>query len=146
MPSFNYDDIIDLPYPRNDWNFLIRHPRMSVENRAKIFAPFAALRGHSDAINDTADKKLSIRQDELMEDSRMELDEALGAIAEALERKVHPVVRVSYFVQDRVLAAGVGRYEEMEGMVAKLDANQRFIQIVDKVIYLGDLRQITFVI
>ncbi len=146
MPSFNYDDIIDLPYPRNDWNFLIRHPRMSIENRAKIFAPFAALRGHSDAINDTAEKRLTIRQDELMEDSRLELDEALGAVAEALERKEHPVVKASYFVQDRGLAEGVGRYEEIEGMVAKLDAIGQYIQIVDKVIYLNDLRQITIVI
>lgn len=119
---------------------------MSIENRAKIFAPFAALRGHSDAINDTAEKRLTIRQDELMEDSRLELDEALGAVAEALERKEHPVVKASYFVQDRVLAEGVGRYEEIEGMVAKLDAIGQYIQIVDKVIYLNDLRQITIVI
>ena len=34
----NYKDIIDLPYPRNDWNFLMKHPRMSVANRAKIFS------------------------------------------------------------------------------------------------------------
>ena len=56
MPSFNYDDIIDLPYPHEDWNFRMKHPRMSVENRAKIFSPFAALRGHSAAIEETAEK------------------------------------------------------------------------------------------
>ncbi len=117
---------------------------MSIENRAKIFAPFAALRGHSDAINDTAEKRLTIRQDELMEDFRLELDEALGAVAERLQQGEHPVVKASYFVQDRVLAEGVGRYEEIEGMVAKLDAIGQTIQIVDKVIPLANVKTLTF--
>ena len=140
MPSFNYDDIIDLPYPRNDWNTLIKHPRMSIENRAKIFSPFAALRGHSDAIEETADKVLTIRQDERMEDSRIELNETLGELAERLQRGEHPVVKVTYFVQDRVLADGVGTYENMEGAVVKLDGLGQTIQIVDKIISLANIK------
>lgn len=145
MPSFNYDDIINLPYPRNDWNTLIKHPRMSIENRAKIFSPFAALRGHSDAIEETAEKRLTIRQDELMEDSRLELDEALGTLAERLQQGEHPVVKVSYFVQDRVLAEGVGTYEELEGTVAKLDAVTQTIQIVEKIIFLKNVQRIVII-
>lgn len=57
MPNFDYSDIIDLPYPRNDWNFLIRHPRMSMEDRAKMFHPFAALRGHAEALDATAERR-----------------------------------------------------------------------------------------
>ncbi len=144
MPSFNYDDIINLPYPRNDWNMLIKHPRMSVENRAKIFSPFAALRGHNDAIEETADKVLTIRQDELMEDSRLELDEALGELAERMERGEHPVVKVTYFVQDKVLAKGVGTYQDVEGAVAKLDAVAKTIQIVDLVINLSNVKTLKF--
>ena len=53
----DYKDIIDLPYPRDDWNFLMKHPRMSVTDRAKIFHPFAALRGHSEALDATAERK-----------------------------------------------------------------------------------------
>lgn len=53
----DYKDIIDLPYPRNDWNFLMKHPRMSMTDRAKIFHPFAALRGHSEALDATAERK-----------------------------------------------------------------------------------------
>ena len=45
----DYKDIIDLPYPRDDWNFLMKHPRMSMEDRAKIFHPFAARRDHAEA-------------------------------------------------------------------------------------------------
>lgn len=142
MPSFNYDDIINLPYPRNDWNFLIKHPRMSIENRAKIFSPFAALRGHSDAIEETAEKKLTIRQDELMEDSRLELDETLGVLADRLQQGEHPIVKVTFFVQDRVLAAGVGTYDEVEGTVSRLDAIAQTIQIVDRVIPLNIVQKI----
>lgn len=44
-----YEDIINLPHHVSD-----RHPRMSMEDRAAQFAPFAALTGHADAIRDTA--------------------------------------------------------------------------------------------
>ena len=41
-----YDDIINLPH-----HVSIRHPRMSMENRAAQFAPFAALTGYDEAID-----------------------------------------------------------------------------------------------
>lgn len=144
MPD-NYEDIINLPYPRNDWNFLIKHPRMSIENRAKIFAPFAALRGHSAALAETAEKKLTIRQEELMEDSRLELDEMLSILAERLQHGEHPTVCVSYFVQDEILAAGVGTYQEVEGLAAKLDLNAATLQVVETKIPLNDIQWIKFV-
>ena len=65
VPNFDYSDIIDLPYPQNDWNFLIKHPRMSMENRAKIFHPFAALRGHAEALDATAERKQEAVENEL---------------------------------------------------------------------------------
>ena len=44
-----YDDIINLNRPESG-----RHPRMSIENRAAQFSPFAALTGFDDAIDETA--------------------------------------------------------------------------------------------
>ena len=61
----DYKDIIDLPYPRDDWNFLMKHPRMNVEDRAKIFHPFAALRGHAEALDATAERKQDAVENEL---------------------------------------------------------------------------------
>ena len=61
----DYSDIIDLPYPRDDWNFLMKHPRMNVEDRAKIFHPFAALRGHAEALDATAERKQDAVENEL---------------------------------------------------------------------------------
>ena len=44
----NYDDIINLPHHVSK-----KHPQMCMMNRAAQFAPFAALTGHSDAIQET---------------------------------------------------------------------------------------------
>ena len=49
--SDNYEDIINLPHPVSK-----NHPRMSLLNRAAQFAPFAALTGHEEALEDTASK------------------------------------------------------------------------------------------
>ena len=61
----DYKDIINLPYPRDDWNFLMKHPRMNVEDRAKIFHPFTALRGHAEALDATAERKQDAVENEL---------------------------------------------------------------------------------
>lgn len=65
MAQDSYSDIINLPYPRDDWNFLMKHPRMNVEDRAKIFHPFAALRGHAEALDATAERKQDAVENEL---------------------------------------------------------------------------------
>ena len=64
MPQDVYKDIINLPYPRDDWNFLMKHPRMSMEDRVKIFHPFAALRGHAEALDATAERKQNAVENE----------------------------------------------------------------------------------
>ena len=52
--SYEYNDIIDKQRPVHVGDdFEARHPKMSRENRAKIFAPFAALKGYEEAIDET---------------------------------------------------------------------------------------------
>lgn len=46
-----YADIIDLPHHVSK-----RHPQMSMWNRAAQFAPFAAISGHDEAIENTKEK------------------------------------------------------------------------------------------
>ena len=48
--STNYDDIIRIDYENIKSK---RHPRMSILARAAQFAPFAALTGHDEAIEET---------------------------------------------------------------------------------------------
>ena len=55
-----YKDIIDKSRPQHDEDeFEARHPRMPREARAKIFAPFAALKGYEEAIEDTYNNRFS---------------------------------------------------------------------------------------
>ena len=53
--SDSYEDIIDKKRPVHDNDdFSIRHPKMSREDRAKIFAPFAALKGYEEALEESS--------------------------------------------------------------------------------------------
>ena len=45
----DYSKIINLPHHRSE-----THPKMSLENRAAQFSPFAALTGLDDAMDETA--------------------------------------------------------------------------------------------
>ncbi|MBQ7279336.1 MAG: hypothetical protein IJR13_01245 [Bacteroidales bacterium] len=62
--THEYDDIINLPH-----HVSAKHPQMSMEARAAQFAPFAALTGHDEAIELTAEQNvLRIEQDDANED------------------------------------------------------------------------------
>ncbi len=49
-----YDDIIHLPHPVSK-----KHPQMSLRDRAAQFSAFAALKGHDEAIAETAKVAMS---------------------------------------------------------------------------------------
>ncbi|MCR4824660.1 MAG: hypothetical protein K5849_04795 [Bacteroidales bacterium] len=49
-----YDDLLDLPRPEPQ-----RHPRMARSERAAQFAPFAALTGFKEIIEETAERYLA---------------------------------------------------------------------------------------
>ena len=54
----NYNDIIHLPHHVSK-----RHPQMSMWNRAAQFAPFAALTGYEDAIQESAKENESMYEE-----------------------------------------------------------------------------------
>ncbi len=53
--GFRYQDVLDKGRPCHDPldPFSLRHPPMLLSRRAKIFAPFDALKGYTEAINAT---------------------------------------------------------------------------------------------
>ena len=61
--THDYDDIINLPHHVSK-----HHPQMSMWNRAAQFAPFAALTGYEDAIQDTAKENESSYETKINED------------------------------------------------------------------------------
>ncbi len=48
--SKKYEDLIGMEYPLKNHDG-IRYPRMPVADRAKIFSPFSALQGYSEALH-----------------------------------------------------------------------------------------------
>ena len=105
-----YDDIINLPHyePR-------RHPRMSTEQRAAQFAPFAALVGYEAALEETG--RLTDCMHEVSEDVKEAINRQLQWVADHLPE--HPQVTITYFVLDDKKAGGV--YRMLEGVVKKID-------------------------
>lgn len=134
--THKYDDIIQMEYPLKNADTR-KHPRMSLENRAKIFMPFAALRGYEEAI--AAKQKIVVPRMELSEESREYLDEKLKEIEAQLAAGRHPVTAIVYFEKDGNSAEGDGEYIQFTGMVAKLDRNLRILQLVERRFPLEDI-------
>ena len=65
-PGFKYMNVLRAGRPRHGRfdEFSLKHPKMDVGHRAKIFAPFDALRGFSEAVN-AKDEKAELSQDRL---------------------------------------------------------------------------------
>lgn len=108
-----YDDIINLPHPSSE-----RHPRMSLENRAAQFAPFAALIGHDAAIEETS--RYTEGRTELSEDEMLTFSRVLSGAIESGEE-----IRVRYFIPDAFKDGG--RYEDTSGKIIKIDRYENTI-------------------
>ena len=103
-----YDDIINLPHHRSK-----THPHMALIDRAAQFAPFAALTGYGDAIDETA--RLTDGRPDLDAQQLAELNERLLQIM----AKPDTVVCITYFVPDEKKVGG--RYKQTEGTIKKID-------------------------
>ncbi len=102
-------------------------PKMSREERAKQFMPFAALKGYPDALRKK--EKIVVPKLELSEDYAEELDRRLNQILPG------DMATAVYFCD--------GEYLKVMGMVAKLDRDSRFLQIAGKKIPLQDLYSVS---
>ncbi len=105
-----YDDIIDLPHPVSK-----THPPMPLLNRAAQFAPFAALTGYGEAVEETA----RLTEDEVyLDESEIEaLNQTLIQLEAALPQ--HPEVQLTYFRPDPAKKGGA--YCTIHGTVKKID-------------------------
>lgn len=100
--------------------------KMPLEERAKQFMPFAALKGLPDAL--AAKEKITVPKIELSEE-----------MAEELDRKLHLLLKgqmasIVYFHKEE--------YVKLTGMVARIDPACRFVQIVNTKIAFEDILDI----
>ena len=102
-----YMDILTFPHYE-----LRYHERMSLENRAAQFAPFDALTGYKEEINEV--KRLTTNRKILLEDELQRLDEMIQNI------KIGDSVTIKYFIPDTTKLGG--KYVEEKGIIKQLDS------------------------
>ena len=116
-----YDDIIDLPYKKSK-----RHAHMSMRDRAAQFAPFAALTGYGEAVEETA--RFTEAKIELAEDRIAEINEVLTELKKTLDKPLGKVeVELDFFVQDKLKQGG--KYLLYKGTVDKLDEHEKRLRL-----------------
>ncbi|MCD7825919.1 MAG: YolD-like family protein [Clostridiaceae bacterium] len=116
-----YKDIIHKTWPA-DPSIYRKHPKMPLQDRAKIFAPFAALRGHSDRLSEETGKLLRSNKVELSEEEAAVLSDKLLQVKKGMTITVH------YFEPDSE-GGSVGYDVSLTGTVAEIDAIFRFLKI-----------------
>ncbi len=127
-----YNDIINLPHYVSK-----KRPQMSMEDRAAQFAPFAALVGFDDGIEET---NRQVEQfTDLDEDVMQELDEKIRYLQAHIAE--NPLVEITYFVPDGLKEGG--EYKTVRGKVKKIDKDNLSICFTDKQSFLiKTIRQI----
>ena len=121
MPEtdFPYADILSLPHHVSE-----THARMPQADRAAQFAPFAALSGYGDAVQESA--RLTSQRIDLDEDAKEELNQTLQLLSAQLRGQgFSQQIRVTFFVPD-IKKAG-GSYLSENGTIRKLPSDVRAV-------------------
>ncbi len=119
-----YADIIHLPHHEPD---PIKHPRMPLYKRAAQFAPFAALRGYDDMVNEEIRVPEVDHKRELEEHKAEILNQKLNRIITLTEAGEHPTVTFTVYEADKRKAGG--RYVEITDSVKRVDIVNRVIEL-----------------
>ena len=118
--SEDYSDIIHLPHHESK-----NHPRMSMQNRAAQFAPFAALTGYEDVIQETG--RLTDGFIELDEDDKERLNLKVAELMARIEE--HPSLTITYFIPDSRKAGG--SYSTLSVRLKSIDEIQQALILED---------------
>lgn len=112
-----YKDIINLQRPSS------RRPHMDHIQRAKIFAPYDALRGFDEAIAATDDKEKEVKRIDLSDEQKEILSDKLLQVRKGMR------ITAQYFSS---ASDGKGNYVTTEGVVTRIDPIYRTIEIEEK--------------
>ena len=123
-PRTVFADIIHLPHHEPD---PIKHPRMPLYKRAAQFAPFAALRGYDDMVNEEIRVPDVDHKRELEEHEAEILNQKLNRIITLTEAGEHPTVTFTVYEADKRKAGG--RYVEITDSVKRVDIVNRVIEL-----------------
>lgn len=129
-----YDDIINLPHHQS-----ATRPRMSNYERAAQFAPFAALKGYEEEIEEVI--RMTDSKIELSDSQLEQLNEKLNELKEII--KEQPTIEVCYFVKDEKKSGG--KYITVQQKVKKIDEYEKKLILVDRVIEFSNIIRIEMV-
>lgn len=116
----NYDDIINVKYP-----FKSKYTKMKIETRASIFAPFSALSGYAESINEAG--RITSKKIELDENRKEIINRKLNLIK---RNNFNDEVEIKYFVKD-VYKDG-GEYITIKSKIKNIDLYNKQIVLIDK--------------
>ena len=105
-----YADIINMPH-----HVSRKHPQMSLYARSAQFAPFAALTGYGEAVEET--ERVTDNKCEIDEELKIDLDRKLQWLRENLKDK--PKATFTYFIPDKLKDGG--SYQTITGILKKID-------------------------
>ena len=119
--SGKYDDIINLQHPTSK-----KHPRMSRQNRAAQFSPFAALTGYDEEIREMS--RQTEKKKQLSEDQWNVLNEKFMKLLKLPYRPLKAVV--TYFVPDSKKEGGT--YQKKNCCIEKICMEKRILLLENK--------------
>ncbi len=115
-PKVVYADIFDLPRHVSE-----KHPHMSLYDRSAQFAPFAALTGYEDMVEEEA--RLTTEEKSLTDSEKDILSAVLTGLAQDVSERNHPQLQVTFFVPDALKSGG--EYVEYMGVLKSVDSYLR---------------------
>ena len=131
MNATAYRDMIHLSRP------ISRHPKMSVENRAKLFTPFSALRGFDIEILTKEQDRLLVSQVTLDADQQELIRHRLNALRSG------QWVTVTYFRSEKELEGILlGEYVIQTGKVRRVDDFYQVLALDSGVVPFENIREL----
>lgn len=127
----SYQDIIHLSRPFSN------HPKMAIANRAKLFTPFAALRGFDIEILTQEQDRLLMPQISLASDREEEIYRVLNGLHQG------DWATVTYFVPVKHIAQQLlGEYTVVSGEVKRVDDVEQLLVLEGASVLFGNIHSL----
>ena len=133
-----YGDILEMERSQTEES-LRKHPRMTLQNRAKIFSPFAALRGYDEQLAAEKQRTERVTKRILTEEEMSALSDRLMQVTKGMS------ITVRYFKEDTAHpeVPAVGNYITLTGKAENIDTVFHILQINKTVIPFENLLEIS---
>ena len=127
----SYQDIIHLSRPFSN------HPKMAIANRAKLFTPFAALRGFDIEILTQEQDRLLVPQISLASDREEEIYRVLNGLHQG------DWATVSYFIPVKTIGnQTLGEYTMVSGEVKRVDDVEQLLVLEGASVLFGNIHSL----